>query len=230
MRTEFVALALSLIAGSIVSGCPSPAFPACQRGDTLETKDRSYENTTSSAGAKVPENYSPSEIRRPPENKKSPEDRDARLGSLSHGSPNSPENDCEKLLSVRRSIYYLNTRSYKMALQLRGIYTREGTLYFCLRLCNHSHIDYGVDSIRFIMADDQQLRKTPAGGTTIAPLSSCGNTRLIRGKTAELCIFALPRFTLPGRKRLLIEVSEKNGGRRLRLLTDNYTLVKARLI
>ena len=207
MRTEFVALALSLIAGGTVSGPPSPAFSACQLEYAPATNARAHENIAPPAASEALENYSP-----PP------------------GDRNPRESECEKLLNVRRSIFYLNTRSYKMSLQLRGIYTRGGTLFFCLRLCNHSHIDYGIDSIRFCMADDQQLKKTPAAGTTILPLSSCGNTRLIRGKTAELCIFALPRFTLPGRKRLLIEVSEKNGGRRLCLLTDNYTLVRARSI
>jgi len=133
-------------------------------------------------------------------------------------------------MNAKRSIYYLSTRSYKMSLQLRGIYTREGAIFFCLRLYNHSHIDYAVDSIRFLMADQKQQTKTTVQGVPLTPVYHCGNAGFIKGKSGELLVFALPRFTLPAGKRLVIEVSEKNGGRRLRLLTDNFTLVKARLI
>jgi uncharacterized protein DUF4138 len=142
----------------------------------------------------------------------------------------SPENYCEKLMNAKRSIFYLNTRSYKMSLQVRGIYTQGEAIFFCLRFYNHSHIDYAVDSIRFFMVDEKQLTKTHAEGSTLSPVYHCGNAGLIKGKSGERCVFALSRFTLAAGKRLVIEVLEKNGGRRLRLFTDNYTLVKARLI
>ncbi|HZE86156.1 MAG TPA: DUF4138 domain-containing protein [Puia sp.] len=147
-----------------------------------------------------------------------------------YGKGDPLENYCQKLMSARRIIYYLNTRSYKMSLQLRGIYAREEVIFFGLRLYNHSHIDYAVDSIRFFMADEKQLGKAPVHGVALPPLYHCGDTGLIRGKTGEFCVFALPRFTLPAGKWLVIEVWEKNGGRRLRLMMDNYTLVKARSI
>ena len=57
-----------------------------------------------------------------------------------------------------------------------------------------------------------------------------GNTRLIRGKATELWVYALPRFTLPKGKCLIIRIMEKNGGRTLELQTDNYTILKARVI
>ncbi len=34
-------------------------------------------------------------------------------------------------MSAKRSIYYLNDWSYKMMFQVRGIYTREETIFFC---------------------------------------------------------------------------------------------------
>lgn len=140
------------------------------------------------------------------------------------------EGCCEKLMSAKRSIYYLNDWSYKMAFQLRGIYTREETMFFCLGFYNHSHINYSVDSIRFYIADQRRSGNVAVKGARLIPLCVCGNTRIIRGKSKEYCVFALPGFTLPAKKLLVIDVSEKNGGRRLQLLANNYTLVKARLI
>ena len=68
----------------------------------------------------------------------------------------SLESCCERLMSAKRSIYYLNARSYKMAFQLRAIYARDETMFFCLGLNNHSHINYSVDSIRFYIADEKR--------------------------------------------------------------------------
>jgi hypothetical protein len=133
-------------------------------------------------------------------------------------------------MSAKRSIYYLNDYSYKMAFQLRAIYTREETMFFCLGLSNHSHIDYSIDSIRFYIADEKRSGNMPVKGAGLIPLCVYGNTRMIRGKTREYCVFALPRFTLPAKKLLVIDVAEKNGGRHLQLLANNYTLVRARLI
>lgn len=103
-------------------------------------------------------------------------------------------------------------------------------MFFCLGLSNHSHIDYGIDSIRFYIADEKRGTNKAVKGTALTPLCVYGNTRTIRGKTREYCVFALPRFTLPDKKILVIDVSEKNGGRHLQLLANNYTLVRARLI
>jgi hypothetical protein len=137
---------------------------------------------------------------------------------------------CEKLMTAKRSIYYLNDWSYKMAFQLRAIYTREETMFFCLGLHNHSHINYSIDSIRFYIADERRSGNAPVRGTRLIPLCAYGNTKIIRGKSKEFCVIALPGFTLPAKKLLVIDVSEKNGGRHLQLLASNYTLIRARLI
>jgi hypothetical protein len=153
--------------------------------------------------------------------------------SLTHsptGEPKGPADYCEKLMHAKRRIYHLNARSFKVVLQLRGIYAREDLLFFCLWLCNRSHIDYAIDSIRFYMSGPGGMKKGIGQVRVLSPLLVCGNARIIRGKTKDLCIFALPRFTLPPRQHLFIELLEKNGGRDLQLQTDNYTLVNARLL
>lgn len=161
---------------------------------------------------------------------------------------------CQKLMNAKRSIYYLNARNYKVSLQLRGIYTRDETIFFCLGLNNRSNLVYHIDSIRFLVVDDKPAlpaflinggasgsiwRKPAANKSAIASvphvqsLSSlfvAGNTHIIRGKSRERWVIALPGFTLPQKKHLVIEVSEQNGGRKLQLTADNFTLVRARLI
>lgn len=137
---------------------------------------------------------------------------------------------CEKLGNDKRRIYYLNTRSYRMSLQVKGIYIREGMLFFRLFLCNHSHLDYDVDSIRFYVTDNHWRKNTSLQVTGLSPIYVYGNTQVIRGKSRELPVIVLPRFTLPSDKHLVIEVLEKNGGRNLQLQAYNFTLLRSRLI
>jgi len=184
---------------------------------------------------------------------------------------------CEKLEKDRRRIYYLTARSYRMSMQLKGVYTREGMMFFRLALCNHSNLDYDADSIRFYIRDSRpqpdpgnggslfhrinsgplfgfghsqpqpvagisghvqnardshaiRMVPAPAPAISLSPLYVHGNTRLVKGKSKEQTVIVLPRFTLQEGKTLIIEVLEKNGGRRLQLQTGNNTLVNSRLI
>lgn len=138
--------------------------------------------------------------------------------------------NCEKLSAAKRRIYYLADQSFSMSFQLRGVYIQEETLFFQMVLMNHSHLDYDTDSIRFYITDKQKRKSGKAIAIELTPLYVFGNSRLIRGKSMESCVIALPKFTLPPGKCLVIQVLEKNGGRHLQLQADNYTLVKARLI
>ena len=137
---------------------------------------------------------------------------------------------CEKVERDKRRIYYLNTRIFRMSMQLKGIYARDEMLFFRLHLANHSHLDYDVDGIRFFIMDVPHAKNSLIGVRMVSPLYSYGNTRVIGGKSQQENIFVLPRFTLPPGKVLMIEASEKNGGRKLQLRTDNFTLLRSRLV
>jgi conjugative transposon TraN protein len=138
--------------------------------------------------------------------------------------------NCEKLSSAKRRIYYLTDQSFRMSLQLRGIYIRQEILFFQMTLSNRSHLDYDMDSIRFYITDKEKRKNGKAVAIEIPPLYVFGNSRLIAGKSQESSVIALPKFTLPMGKCLVIQVLEKNGGRHLQLQADNYSLVRARLI
>src|SRR5216684_3880624 len=127
------------------------------------------------------------------------------------------QNCCSRLQKDHRRIYYLISRGFRMNLQLKGIYSHEKLLFFRLTLSNHSHLDYDVDSIRFVMRDRWPLKKKVMTVSSLPSVYTYGNTRLIRGKTREESVVVLPQFTLPAEKRLVIEVTEKNGGRKLQL-------------
>ena len=139
------------------------------------------------------------------------------------------ENWCRQVQKDRRRIYYLINRSVRMNFQVKGIYTHQGLLFFRLAISNRSHLDYTVDSIRFFMWDGRNAKRH-IPSILLPSVFSYGNTSLIRGKSAEESVIVLPQFTLPAEKWLIIEVSEKHGGRKLELLVSNFTLLRSRLI
>jgi hypothetical protein len=135
---------------------------------------------------------------------------------------------CSRLQKDHRRIYYLVSRRARMDFQVKGIYSREKLLFFRLSLGNHSHLDYDVDSIRFLVKDRKLTKASFTTARFLPVLYTYGNARSIKGKSREECVIVLPQFTLPDGKRLVVEVTEKNGGRRLQLFIDNFTLLRSR--
>jgi hypothetical protein len=137
---------------------------------------------------------------------------------------------CEKVVKDVQRIWYLNSRNGRMKLQIRGIYARGRALYFVLRLNNRSPLDYDVDSIRFFIAQKERGRRLPLRLSELSPVFVYDSAAQVKGYERVTSVIVLPRFTLPRRRRLLIEVLEKNGGRQLEVQASNFTLVNARLI
>jgi len=135
---------------------------------------------------------------------------------------------CSRLQKDHRRIYYLISRGSRMDLQVKGIYSREKLLFFRLSLGNHSHLDYDVDSVRFLVRDRKAAKANIATVRSLPALYTYGNVHSIKGKSREESVIVLPQFTLPDGKRLVIEVTERNGGRKLQVFVDNFTLLRSR--
>jgi len=56
------------------------------------------------------------------------------------------------------------------------------------------------------------------------------DTSVVKGQSEHVFVFAVPKFTIPDKKYLTIQLMEKNGGRHLELKIHDKTVVKARLI
>jgi hypothetical protein len=62
----------------------------------------------------------------------------------------------------------------------------------------------------------------PSALTAIIPASP--------GKKSERTVFALPKFTIPDGKHLIVELFEKNGGRHQNFVVENSDIVRAQII
>jgi conjugative transposon TraN protein len=135
-----------------------------------------------------------------------------------------------KIVNSKRSIRMVNTSKYKIGLSLRGIYIRDKTIFYHVRIRNQSNIHYDVDFLRFYVQDKQKMKRTASQEVDVKPVYAFGSDQEIRGQTTTDVVYALEKFTIPEAKRLVIEMFEKNGGRNLSLSIRNRTIVNADLI
>ncbi|MBW7892353.1 MAG: conjugative transposon protein TraN [Chitinophagaceae bacterium] len=116
----------------------------------------------------------------------------------------------------------------KMRLSLSGIYLDQQTMWFTLQLENRSLIAYQPDFARFFIRDRKRAKRTAIQEIELQPLYSDAGSLIIGQSSGEL-LLAFPPFTIPKTKELIIQVTEKNGGRSLLLRVKSRTILKARL-
>lgn len=121
-------------------------------------------------------------------------------------------------------------RSFGMSLKLKGLYIRGDVLYLRLLLRNRTNINYDIDQLRFYIRDEKKVKRTASQELEITPLEVKGDTATITGQSEYVFVYALPKFTIPDKKFLAIELLEKAGGRHLNIRVRNRTLIKARLL
>jgi conjugative transposon TraN protein len=128
----------------------------------------------------------------------------------------------------RREIRHIGSKRFGIEYTLRGIYTNNGLLYFHLQLKNDSYVAFNVDFITFKIVDKKVARRTAMQEQVIMPLRAYNNLTVIGGRKTERMVYALPQFTIPDDKTLVIELNEQNGGRHQRFTVDNADLLRAK--
>lgn len=134
----------------------------------------------------------------------------------------------ERIANEKRLLYGIKDRKNRMKLQLNGIYIKNDVVFYQLEMQNQSNIGYDLDMLRFFIQDKKKSKRTAYQEIAIQPLYVYGDTSVIKGQSKNILVFALPKFTIPEKKYLSIQLMERNGGRHLRLRVHNPTIVKAK--
>ena len=74
------------------------------------------------------------------------------------------------------------------------------------------------------------VKRTAMQEQVIYPLRAHNYVTRIGGKDSECTVFALPKFTIPDDKKLVVEMFEKQGGRHQSFEVVNEDLVRAETI
>lgn len=139
--------------------------------------------------------------------------------------------DLTEQISTKKPILKgISDEKYDVAIGMDGVYIKDDKLYFQFSLANNSNVDYGVDAIRFYIRDKKKSKRTASQEIELSPVQVAGNTEIIRGQSRQNFVIALPKFTIPDKKLLFIELMEAGGGRHLSLKVQNKIIVGAKTI
>lgn len=117
-----------------------------------------------------------------------------------------------------------------MRLALDGIYIHENVMYFRIKIDNRTNINYDISQLRFFIRDQKKSKRTASQEIEVDPLHIKNDVSVISGQAEETMVVAVPKFTIPDKKLMAIQLMEKGGGRHLEVKIRNRTLVKAQSI
>ena len=109
----------------------------------------------------------------------------------------------------------MHADSWDMESGIIGIYIKDNTIYYQLRINDNGPIDYDIDFIRFYIRDKKRSRRSATQENELKPIYISGNTRQVKAGRRTTIVAALEKFTLPDAKYLAIEINEHNGGRHM---------------
>ena len=158
------------------------------------------------------------------------EDKTNAFFPVTHLNEAEIKADAENVFNVDRNIRGLKNRKFGIKLLLDGLYINNEVMYYRIKIENQSNINYDVEQLRFFIMDQQKSKRTASQELKIQPLYIQGDTSVVAGQSAHTFVYAVPKFTIPDKKYLTIQLMEKDGGRNLRLIIHNKTIMKARLV
>lgn len=136
----------------------------------------------------------------------------------------------ERIANEKKMLRAIHDYKYKINFRLNGIYIKGDVIFYQLEIKNYSNINYDIDMLSFSIIDEKKSKRTASQEIEMQPLYVYGDTSVIKGQSKNFLVFALPKFTIPDKKYLSIQLIEKKGGRHLQLRIHNRTIVKAKTI
>lgn len=130
----------------------------------------------------------------------------------------------------KKKVRGIKDKDYEIRFQMSGLFIQDEVLYLRTNIENQSNINYDIDQLRFFIRDQKKTNRTATQEIEITPVYVQNDTYKVSGNSQHTMVFALPKFTIPDKKYLAIQIMEKNGGRHLELHVKNKTIVKATVL
>ena len=130
----------------------------------------------------------------------------------------------------RREIRHLGCKRFGVQFLLKSVHSHNGLFYFHTETKNRSNVAFRTDFIRFKIVDKKVPKRTAIQERVIDPVRSYNEVLVTEGKSDVRTVYAIPQFTIPDDKLLVIELFEKDGGRHQTIRVENADLVAAKQI
>jgi hypothetical protein len=130
-------------------------------------------------------------------------------------------------LAKEKGFLKVTTHSEKMRLTIEGIYLKDSLLWLVLKVANHSLIPYKTEYVQVGIVDKKKLKRTAVQEQVLDPIAGSPSVA-VPGKVSQEFALAFQAFTLARSKKLVIVMTEQNGGRSLTLEVSHKIVLKAR--
>ena len=127
----------------------------------------------------------------------------------------------------KRRVRHIGSRRFGVQFLLKGLYAHGDLLYFHTETRNRGNVPFDVDFVTFKIVDKKVIKRTAMQEQVIYPLRAYNYATRVDGGKAERTVFALPKFTIPDGKMLVVEMNEKQGGRHQRFEVQGEDVANA---
>lgn len=107
------------------------------------------------------------------------------------------------------------TRKKGIKLQLQKVTYQGSEVYLVLEIQNRSHIDFEIDYLSNSVINGNKKRKSSSQTNPIDPLFEYKIPNIIKSGLHHRFVVVLPKFVLGDNERLVIELKELNGNRKI---------------
>jgi conjugative transposon TraN protein len=136
---------------------------------------------------------------------------------------------CHHVAGCRKFLHGVKNKSSGMEASVNGIYIKNEIFYCQLVLNNRTNVDYNIDNVRLYIRDKKKGKRTAIQEQDMTAIYHSGDLQKVLGQENNIIVLALHQFTIPDDKTLFLTITEKNGGRHLKLRLTNQKLIQARL-
>lgn len=113
---------------------------------------------------------------------------------------------------------------------ITNIFIDKDILFFKFKLTNYSNIDYVPDFVRFYIQDSKIRKKTAIQQIEQTPLFFFDLPERVSAHETKSFTAALNKFTIPDKKKLIVEMQELGGGRHFVYKLDNEPIISAEIL
>ncbi|MVX36882.1 conjugative transposon protein TraN [Myroides sp. LoEW2-1] len=122
-------------------------------------------------------------------------------------SPTLVDYFLESIVKRDKSFLNISDSSFGIKVQLKGIYTQEGKLYFHLSWQNKSNLDYHLDYVSFKLLDKKLSKKSTIEQIDLKPIKSYRDINVVKSHQSIENVFVLDAFDLSNYKILRIDIN-----------------------
>jgi len=115
----------------------------------------------------------------------------------------------------------LRESGYDISLLITGMFVADDHFFYRITVSNESNISYDIDQLRFFVKDQKRSKRTASQEVEVVPLAYWNVIEKVPAKSIKTFVVVLPKFTIPDRKNLYLQLTEKSGGRHLQMKVRN---------